>query len=293
VEEKKENKEAESLSFDLNFEEIVANLIEKGGSSLFLGRYTLLEVKAVLAKKNFFKEARRRQLWPLEFQLDSSEYPRQRLQIFWEKREPERLIVDLKIKEGPFPPTPNRSLDPSLEKGNFLHLEWLTLQNPRLEFNEKRSALPGQNRPGLGMGQKVVDLFAYLGRLIGCTGLLAFPAYFHNALLFSRYFRFVNPAKEGEVLAIRTSLSSIPFKQMAWIVFLNCLRLDGRLYEWRAEEQAYPLSDELKDYFTSRKYREEVQKARENRVVEVDWETFNQYKISSSGAVTSLFAEKG
>jgi len=293
VEEKKENKEAESLSFDLEFEEIVANLIEKEGSSLFLGRYTLLEVKAVLAKKNFFKEARRRQLWPLEFQLESSEYPRQRLQIFWEKRVPERLIVDLKIKEGPFPPTPNRSLDPSLERGNFLHLEWLTLQNPRLEFNEKRSALPGQNRPGLGMGKKVVDLFAYLGQLIGCTGLLAFPAYFHNALLFSRYFRFVNPAKEGEVLAIRTSLSSIPFKQMAWIVFLNCLRLDGRLYEWQAEEQAYPLSDELKDYFDSRKYREEVQKASANRVVEVDWQSFNQYKISSSGEVTRSFAEKG
>jgi len=293
VEEEKENKEVESLSFELNFEEIVANLIEKEGSSLFLGRYTLLEVKAVLAKKNFFKEARRRQLWPLEFHLDSSEYPRQRLQIFWEKRDPERLIVDLKIKEGPFPFTPNRNLDPSLERGNFLHLEWLILQNPRLEFNEKRSALPGQKRPGLGMGKKVVDLFAYLGRLIGCTGLLAFPAYFHNALLFSRYFRFVNPAKEGEVLAIRTSLSSIPFKQMAWIVFLNCLRLDGRLYEWQAEEQAYPLSDELKDYFDSRKYREEVQMASKNRVVEVDWETFNQYKISSSGVVTRPFAEKG
>lgn len=293
MEEEKDIKQREELTFKLSGDEILSNLVDKSGSSLFLGRYTLMEVKAILAKKNFFKEARRRELWPLVFYLDSSEYPRQRLQIFWEIRQPERLIVDLKIKEGRFPSPENYYPEPVFEKGTFLHLEWLTLQNPRLDFNEKRPALPGQIRPGLGLGKKVVDLFAYLGRLIGCHGLLAFPAYFHNALLFSRYFRFVNPAKEGEVLAIRTVLTSIPFKQLAWIVFLNCLRVDGRIYEWRAEEQAYPLSDELKDYFSSRKYREAVYKASQNRLIEVDWETFKSYQISSSGEVTRLLADEG
>lgn len=293
MEEEKDIKKLEDLNFTLSGDEVLSNLVDKIGSSLFLGRYTLLEVKAILAKKNFFKEARRRELWPLEFYLDSSEYPRQRLQIFWEKRHPERLIVDLKINEGRFPLTENRRLDPAFERGTFLHLEWLTLQNPRLDFNEKRPALPGQSRPGLGLGKKVVDLFVYLGHLIGCDGLLAFPAYFHNALLFSRYFRFVNPSKEGEVLAIRASLTSIPFKQLAWIVFLNCLRVDGRIYEWHAEEQAYPLSEEIKDYFSCRKYREAVYEASQNRLIEVDWETFRGFQISSSGAVTRLFAEKG
>ncbi len=291
--EEKNNKNIKEINFKLSGEEVLANLVDKSGSSLFLGRYTLLEVKTILAKKNFFKEARKRELWPLEFYLDSSEYPRQRLQIFWEKRQPERLIVDLKIKEGRFPTGENCRLDPIFEKRTFLHLEWLTLQNPRLDFNEKRPALPGQLRPGLGLGKKVVDLFAYLGRLIGCDGLLAYPAYFHNALLFARFFHFVNPAKEGEVLAIRTALSSIPFKQLAWIVYLNCLRVDGQIYEWQAEEQAFPLSDEIKDYFASRKYREAVYEASQNRLIEVDWESFKSYQVSSSGEVTRTFAQKG
>ncbi|MCX7973150.1 MAG: hypothetical protein N3B16_01430 [Candidatus Aminicenantes bacterium] len=288
----KRETQGENLSFELRGDEILANLVEKAGPSLFLGRYSLFEVKALLARKNFFKEARRRGLWPLEFSLDSSEYPVQRIQIYWEKKVQERLIVDLKIKEGPFPLTSNRNFHPILEKGAFLHLEWLTLQNPKLDFNKSRPALPGQARPGLGLGKKVVDLFVYLARLLDCDGILAFPAYFHNALLFSRYFHFINPAKEGEILAIRTGLASIPFKQLAWIVFLNCLRLDGRIYEWRAEEQVLPLVDELKEYFLSKKYRFEVIKASQNRLVEVDWESFKRYQISISGEVSSLIADE-
>lgn len=288
MEEAKSKKQKDDFALNLTGEEILENLLAKAGSSLFLGRYSLFEVKAVLARKNFFKEARKRGLWPLEFQLDASEYPVQRLQIFWEEKVPERLIVDLKIREGPFPLTANRYLHPIFERGIFLHLEWLTLQNPKLEFNEARPALPGQIRPGLGLGKKVVDLFIYLGRLIGSDGLLAFPAYFHNALLFSRYFHFVNPEKEGEILAIRTQLASLPFKQLAWLVFLNCLRLNGQIYEWRSEEQALPLTEELKAYFTSKSYREAVEKARKDRVVEVDWQTFSSFRISSSGQVSKI-----
>ncbi len=33
----------------------------------------------------------------------------------------------------------------------------------------------------------------------------------------------------------------MPFRQLAWVVHLNCLRrADGSVYEWQAEEQVYP-----------------------------------------------------
>ncbi len=278
--------------FDLAEEEIFESLQSERGSSLFLGRYSLMEVKAVLARRNFFREAKKRNLWPLVFQLDSSAFPVQRLQVFWEKKEPERLIVDLKIREAGFPDSPNRLLSPVFSQSRFLHLEWLTLQNPRLAFTAERPALPGQAKPGLGLGKKVVDIFVYLGKLTGCDGLLAFPAYFHNSLLFSRYFRFVNPAKEAEVLAIRRALASVPFKQMAWLVFLNCVRLDDKPYEWKAEEQALPLSAELKDYFASRNYKETVERLTLGHRVSVDWEAFSRYRVSPSGVIlASPFAE--
>ena len=257
--------------------DILSNLTEEKGTSLFLGRYSMTEAIAVLGKKNFFKEAKKRSLWPLAFDLDSSGYPVQRFQIFLEKTKPENLIVDLKIREGHLAVKDYLHLDPGFYKHNFLILEWFTLQNPLLEFSKKRPPLPGQEHPGLGLGKKVVDLFVYLARLTRKDGLLAFPAYFHNALLFSRYFHFLNPEKLAEVLAIEKAFPKIPFKHLAWIVYLNCLRVDGeKVYEWKAEELVYPLNKPLRDYFDSKAYKKRVKQGQIKRHFTIDWDCYER-----------------
>jgi hypothetical protein len=257
--------------------EIFGELAERKGSSLFLGRYSLNEVITVLAKKSFLKEARKRFLWPLAVELNSSEYPLQRLQIFLREKRPENLIVDFKFKEMDFVPKPVPGFPPPLPPQKSLAFEWLTLQNPLYKFSESFTPLPGQTRPGLSMSKKVMDLFVYLGRLTRKDCLLAFPAYFHNALLFSRYFRFWNPAKEGEVLTIRKTFSHMPLKQLAWIVHLNCLkRVDGSIYEWAAEEQLYPMARPLREYFDSRDYREALKTSQKALAFSVDWASFQK-----------------
>jgi hypothetical protein len=239
--------------------DIFTELHVKRGSSLFLGRYSLNEVLAVLNKKGFLKEARKRFLWPLAYELDSSEYPLQRLQIYLRETDPENLIVDVKLKECEFVPRETAAGPASLPPQKALAFEWLTLQNPLVKKGEPFSPLPGQTRPGLSMRSRIMDLFAYIGRLTRKDCLLAFPAYFHNAVLFSRYFHFWNPDKEAEVRAIRRTFSHLPFRQLAWIVHLNCLRrADGSVYEWQAEEQLYPMTRPLKEHFDSRRYREAV-----------------------------------
>ena len=239
--------------------EIFTELADKTGSSLFLGRYSLSEVLAVLNKKGFLKEARKRFLWPLAYKIDSSEHPLQRLQIFLREPVPENLIVDVKVKECEFVPREGLPGLPPLPPQKALAFEWLTLQNPLVKFGEPFTPLPGQTRPGLRMRARILDLFVYLARLIRKDCLLAFPAYFHNAVLFSRYFHFWNPRKEAEVLAIRRTFSHMPFRQLAWAVHLNCLRRsDGGVYEWAAEEQVHPLTRTVQEYLDSRPYREIV-----------------------------------
>lgn len=234
--------------------EIFSDLGYAKGSSLFLGRYTMNEVVAVLKKRGFLREADKRGLGPLVFDLDSSEAPLQRLRIFLRDKSPENVIVDLKIKELDF--VPRAELE-SLPRMRCLAFEWLTLQNPLLVFGGDRAPLPGQSRPGLNMSHRVLDIFIYLARLTRQDALLAFPAYFHNALLFSRYFHFLNPRKEGEVLAVRRAFRRLPFKQLAWAVHLDCVRRpDGRPYEWLAEEQAFALSRPVREYFDSRAWRD-------------------------------------
>jgi hypothetical protein len=258
--------------------EIFTDLAVKKGSSLFLGRYSLNEVLAVLNKKGFLREARKRFLWPLAYELDSSDYPLQRLQIFLREPGPDNLIVDVKVKETEFVPKEVAGLAaPSLPPQKALAFEWLTLQNPLMKFGEQFTPLPGQTRPGLSMRAKIMDLFLYLGRLTHKDCLLAFPAYFHNAVLFSRYFHFWNPRKEAEVLAIRRTFRHMSFKQLAWVVHLNCLRRgDGSVYEWRAEEQINPLTRPLKEYFDSRPYRDIARSGRKPVVFSVEWAEFER-----------------
>jgi hypothetical protein len=258
-------------------EDILSDLVEDKSTSLFLGRYSIAEVAAAMGRKNFFREARKRDLWPLVFNLDSSGYPVQRYQIFLEEAKPEKLIVDLKIREGRLRPRDHFHLPASFYTFEFLILEWLTLQNPLLKFSSKRPPLPGQEHPGLGLGKKVVDIFIYLAKLTQKDGILAFPAYFHNALLFTRYFQFLNPEKQGEVLAVRKSLSDIPFKHLAWMAHLDCLREeDGHAYEWRAEEQVYPLNKSLKEYLENKAYKQMVKQVLNSRHFAIDWACYER-----------------
>ena len=259
-------------------EDLFADLMQKRGTELFLGKYTMAAIQAVLEKKNFIKDAKKKNLWPITFALDSSEFPPlQRLQIFHKEKKQENVIVDLKIRDTIFRPKGRLAEATSHSAFSLLFLEWLTLQNPLLEFTPERPALPGQNYPGLKLGKKILDIFAYVAWINNSDGIMAFPCYFHNALLFMRAFRFLHPEKRGEVLAIRKTCRNIPFHKLAWIVHLNCLRDgEGRIYEWKAEEQIYPMNKSLKHYFYSREYREKVREVGQSMRFTVDWELFEK-----------------
>jgi hypothetical protein len=269
---------SDATSFRINGDDIMADLTEKKGSTLFLGRYPMSAVMAALEKKSFFKDAKKRDLWPLMFELDSSEYPPlQRLQIFFQKKEMANLIVDLKLRELVFQSKNHLAKVSSSSAFQLLYLEWLTLQNPLLQFAPQRPPLPGQMYPGLKLGRKVLDMFTYLARLNHNDGIIAFPCYFHNALLFSRFLRFVRPEKEGEIIAIRKSFRSVPFVQLAWIIHLNCLRTgEGEVFEWNAEEQVYPMNNVLKKYFESREYKERVKAAASRLKFTIDWDCYEK-----------------
>ncbi|MGZ5469854.1 MAG: hypothetical protein ACXWG5_11930, partial [Candidatus Aminicenantales bacterium] len=92
-----------------------------------------------------------------------------------------------------------------------------------------------------------------------------------------RYFHFWNPRKEAEVLAIRREFNHMPFRQLAWVVHLNCLRrADGSVYEWQAEEQMYPFTRQLKGYYDSRRYREIVKTGLKTLKFTVDRDEFER-----------------
>jgi len=281
----------------LESEDVFADLYEKKGSDLFLGKYTMSAIQAVLEKKSFIKDAKKKKLWPVVFALDSSEFPPlQRFQIFYREKKHQNLVVDLKIKDTIFRPT-NRLAEATFYSAfKLLSLEWLTLQNPLLQFSPTRPPLPGQIYPGLKLGRKVLDIFAYLAWINNNDGILAFPCYLHNALLFMRAFRFLRPEKQGEVLTIRRQFRDVPFYKLAWVVYLGCLKYaDGQVYEWEAEEQIYPMNKRLKHYFDSREYKDRVKQTVFSQKYTVDWVLFDKKmkkKSEKKGESNSLKREE-
>jgi len=265
-------------SFLIKEEEIFSELADKYGTGLFMGKYPVNAVLTVLKKRKFFKEAQKRKLWPLEFDLDSSDFPPlQRFRVFYSSKNPKNLIVDLKISQSRYRIKNEIKIEWPLPEFKLLTLEWLTLQNPLREFPEEKTPLPGQKHPGLNLGKKIIDLFIYLARLNRNDGILAFPSYFHNALLFSQYFHFVNPEKKAEVLAIRKTFPELSFKELAWIVHLDCLLVNGKnIYKWTAEEQILPMNKLLEKYFKSKQYKDKVKEAQKFNDYSIDWDSYRR-----------------
>lgn len=259
-------------------EDLFADLAGKQGTTLFLGKYTYRQAGRVMQKRNFVKDAKDLKIWPIKVKIDSTQFPPlQRLQMFTQDTIPENLVVDLKIKECSFALKTNLGFKFASPGYDFLVIEWLTLQNPTRKFSRAKTPLPGQKHPGLGVGKKVIDLFAYLARLNGNDGIMVYAAFFHNALLFLKEFKFVNPEKQGEVQAIRQAFADVPFKQLAWIVNLNCLKdNDGKIYEWKAEEMVHPRNRELSAYFDSKIYKGKVKEVQDRLNFTVDWTLFQK-----------------
>ncbi len=185
--------------------------------------------------------------------------------------------MDLKIKEAFFRFSPYLAAKISEAKFSFLVLDWLTVQNPLHRFSRERPPLPGQIHPGLNLGRNTVGIFADLGALNRNNGLMAYPAFFHIALIFFPRCQFVNPLKMGEVLAIWKTWGHLGFNQLAWIVHLDCLKNDaGTEYKWESEEQVYPMCGELKRYFRSRSYKGKVREILRRHAYTVDWKKFKQ-----------------
>ena len=262
--------------FLIEEEEIYSDLAEKKGSSLFLGKYTENVVLEILERNRFFKKIKRKDLWPLNYELDSSDFPPlQKLLVFYEAKTPENVIMDLRIREGRFRFKDELASSISNAEFSFLILDWLTVQNPLRRFSRERPPLPGQLHPGLNLGRRTVDIFADLGKLNHNDGLMAFPAFFHIALVFFPRCRFVNPEKMGEVLAIWKTFGKVGFSKLAWIVHLGSLRKDdGTVYKWESEEQVYPMCKELKQHFHSKAYKQLTKDAMKRHSFTVDLDGF-------------------
>jgi hypothetical protein len=64
---------------------------------------------------------------------------------------------------------------------------------------------------------------------------------------------------------------------MAWIVYLNCLKYsDGKTYEWKAEEQVYPINKAIKSYLESKNYKSKYKQHLKKLNFTIDWDGYER-----------------
>jgi acetoin utilization deacetylase AcuC-like enzyme len=136
-----------------------------------------------------------------------------------------------------------------------LRIEWLLLQDPTRRFTSTRPRLPGQEHPGLGIAHDVHELLVRMARRLRLEAIVHCPAHYHNAVVATREYHFIDPVLEGRFWALRRVLGKVPLPLATAYVDEERLSLsDGTKLVWEPGEVLLPVSYRLRQYFASRHY---------------------------------------
>jgi len=102
-------------------------------------------------------------------------------------------------------------------------------------------------------------------------GIVNRPEFLHNAVLYSPYFRYLNPVAEGRLQALKRDTAGKTRWDLGWAAVKGMLLEGGKpsLLPWYQAEQIWPNNPELTRYFQSDGYRSQVDKVRENTAFEL------------------------
>lgn len=145
-----------------------------------------------------------------------------------------------------------------------LTVDWLTLRNPKRTFTEDRPRLPGQDAPGLGVGEQVLELLYRIVDRLRLDGLLTVAEHFHNAVLYARELPFADPSCGGRFHALEDLLlhrEGLSFAQSAWAVAWGYVLDEADCaVRWRGEAMVHATDRQLRDYLQSQTYRDVLER---------------------------------
>ena len=169
----------------------------------------------------------------------------------------------------------------------FLHVEWLMMQNPYKPFSLNKPPLPGQKAPGLGIGMHMLQILFHLVKKTNTHGLINSPNYLHTAIFFSRAFHFLDPKVEAFMQVIKyQKLPHYSHYTLSWADEYGALQhaRNHRAVNWRPSTMIAPISADAKRYFYSRDYRKKVRKIRQKMKLTVNMRKLKK-KLKEHGQI--------
>jgi hypothetical protein len=232
-----------------------------GERRLFLGRFDEAALLSELGREGILQglAARGYDEVRLRTSMEAGEH---RLRI--RPRGSRVSLVDLRLAERTHVVADEAARAQGLELLSVLDNAWLSLQDPRASFTAERPRLPGQRWPGLGLSRAFYGLLSRWAREWGKDAVFATPEYFHNAVFYSRGFRFLSAGEQGRFEALRRDLGGLRLADASAAVEEGRV-LDlasGRPFAWRPGPMAAPLAGPLRAVLEGDAFRSQVEMSR-------------------------------
>lgn len=258
-----QKKEEESELFDL--EESLVNR-ERRNTDLFLGYYSPYGVEYAFKKYGIFETLNNIGFKNLSLKIDHLDFSRHKLSLYFEQIDSEHLLTEIILKRE----YKDIDLFEFHKHYEFLFVEWLYSQNPKISFSESKARLLGQKYPGLHTGKIILELLIMTSKRLKLSGIINIPQYFHNAQIYSKKFSIYDPFIEGKRKAIeRDLLSKYSLAKVSWSIEENKVYENGKLFNWKPTLQIVPLRSSLYKYFDSDKYKKVVKYSMSNFSYEI------------------------
>ena len=251
-----------SGEFAITEEDLYGDLMApRSRSTRLLDYYTRHGLEFALERYGLGNEIRSRGFSELRLEIDPDDPERQHVTVHATKEGEEHLLVDQVLRrvkrDAP------EGLDPPDEL-EFLYIEWMMLQDPTEDFSLRHPQWPGQDHPGLGVGEQTMLMLFKGAQRLELDGLMHHPSRYHIAFIGGGQSFFLDPELQGRFEAIRDVLAPLELSEAAWKMERGevCWG-DGDPIEWIPEDVVIPASDRFFAYLGSRHYQEPRMAARE------------------------------
>ncbi len=238
-------------------------------STRLLDYYSRHGIEFALEKYGLSDRVRSLGFTDLELKVDPTDPERQHLTLHARKNGERYLLVDQVLRRLTRPAP--EGLEPPDEL-RLLYIEWMMLQNPTASFSLRQPQWPGQDHPGLGVGEETMHMLFQGAQRLALDGLAHHPSRYHIAFIGGGQSFFLDPAIQGRFEAIREVLAPMDLSEAAWKMERGevCWS-DGEPVEWIPEDMVIPASGRLFAYLGSAHYQqpraEALERARERGIV--------------------------
>jgi hypothetical protein len=209
--------------------------------------WELFEITGVLA------ELKKRGYNSLQLELSGSDDTYQKVALSYQN---EILIhVRLSIQEYRI------QINDYFFKEKYLVVNWLQTRHPKQIGREMTRLYPGQDVPGLGIFPEMSDLIGFLIISLRLNGAVIRPEYFHDAVLFSRKFQFLEADSKALFLALKNEFPKHSIRAISTLLQNGKIQDAKRgIIAWKPIEMIFFLEKTLNFFVFNRKFQKKVRK---------------------------------